>query len=164
MVLLLLCATAPNNEFLRSRSVNIRCNPASFTESDLGVVVDNDVEVEKAVGGGCAPRLALFSLLIVAAPAFVARNGTPQAQAQDQGASAAALVPSRALHLWQSLPAPRYVQPSSQGPKGATDLNLPAAIAARFGIGTDFFLNLFLTICGYIPGMYIVSVGDDTHH
>jgi len=28
----------------------------------------------------------------------------------------------------------------------------PLAVAARFGIGTDFWLNLLLTICGYIPG------------
>ncbi|KAF9069617.1 hypothetical protein BDP27DRAFT_1392285 [Rhodocollybia butyracea] len=28
----------------------------------------------------------------------------------------------------------------------------PLAVAARFGIGSDFFLNLLLTICGYIPG------------
>ena len=26
------------------------------------------------------------------------------------------------------------------------------AVAARFGIGKDFWLNLLLTICGYIPG------------
>lgn len=28
------------------------------------------------------------------------------------------------------------------------------AVAARFGIGLDFWLNLLLTICGYIPGTY----------
>jgi len=28
----------------------------------------------------------------------------------------------------------------------------PLAVAARFGIGSDFWLNLLLTICGYIPG------------
>jgi hypothetical protein len=28
-----------------------------------------------------------------------------------------------------------------------------AAVAARFGVGGDFFLNLLLTICGYIPGV-----------
>ncbi|KAG8823953.1 hypothetical protein FRC17_009208 [Serendipita sp. 399] len=28
----------------------------------------------------------------------------------------------------------------------------PLAVAARFGIGKDFWLNVFLTICGYIPG------------
>lgn len=28
----------------------------------------------------------------------------------------------------------------------------PSAVAARFGIGSDFWLNLILTICGYIPG------------
>ena len=27
-----------------------------------------------------------------------------------------------------------------------------AAVAARFGIGTDFWINVVLTICGYIPG------------
>jgi uncharacterized membrane protein YqaE (UPF0057 family) len=26
------------------------------------------------------------------------------------------------------------------------------AVAARFGIGKDFWINLFLTICGYFPG------------
>jgi len=28
----------------------------------------------------------------------------------------------------------------------------PLAVAARFGIGSDFWLNLLLTICGYFPG------------
>jgi uncharacterized membrane protein YqaE (UPF0057 family) len=28
----------------------------------------------------------------------------------------------------------------------------PLAVAARFGIGGDFWLNLFLTLAGYIPG------------
>jgi len=28
----------------------------------------------------------------------------------------------------------------------------PLAVAARFGIGSDFWLNCVLTICGYIPG------------
>ena len=28
------------------------------------------------------------------------------------------------------------------------------AVAARFGIGGDFWLNLLLTICGYIPGKW----------
>lgn len=28
------------------------------------------------------------------------------------------------------------------------------AVAARFGIGVDFWLNLLLTICGYIPGAF----------
>lgn len=31
-------------------------------------------------------------------------------------------------------------------------LDVSAAVAARFGIGRDFWLNLLLTICGYIPG------------
>ena len=26
------------------------------------------------------------------------------------------------------------------------------AVAARFGIGRDFWINVFLTLCGYIPG------------
>ncbi|EMD38316.1 hypothetical protein CERSUDRAFT_113479 [Gelatoporia subvermispora B] len=41
----------------------------------------------------------------------------------------------------------------------------PLAVAARFGIGTDFFLNLLLTICGYIPGhvhnFYIQNVRNN---
>ncbi|KAN0066345.1 hypothetical protein ACQY0O_000439 [Thecaphora frezii] len=28
----------------------------------------------------------------------------------------------------------------------------PLAVLVRFGIGIDFFVNIFLTICGYIPG------------
>lgn len=28
----------------------------------------------------------------------------------------------------------------------------PLAVAARFGIGSDFWLNLLLTLCGYFPG------------
>lgn len=35
----------------------------------------------------------------------------------------------------------------------SADHHLNAAVAARFGIGKDFWLNLLLTICGYIPGM-----------
>ncbi|KAG8708550.1 hypothetical protein FRC11_006372 [Ceratobasidium sp. 423] len=30
----------------------------------------------------------------------------------------------------------------------------PFAVAARFGIGKDFWINVLLTICGYIPGIY----------
>lgn len=30
------------------------------------------------------------------------------------------------------------------------------AVAARFGIGGDFWLNLLLTICGYIPGTMLI--------
>ncbi|KAF4615352.1 hypothetical protein D9613_003059 [Agrocybe pediades] len=33
----------------------------------------------------------------------------------------------------------------------------PLAVAARFGIGKDFWLNLLLTICGYIPGKFPFS-------
>lgn len=32
-------------------------------------------------------------------------------------------------------------------------LTSPAAVAARFGIGTDFWINVVLTLCGYVPGM-----------
>ncbi|EPQ32263.1 uncharacterized protein PFL1_00460 [Pseudozyma flocculosa PF-1] len=28
----------------------------------------------------------------------------------------------------------------------------PLAVLVRFGVGFDFFINIFLTICGYIPG------------
>jgi uncharacterized membrane protein YqaE (UPF0057 family) len=31
--------------------------------------------------------------------------------------------------------------------------HLLPAVAARFGIGGDFWLNLFLTLAGYIPGL-----------
>ncbi|KZT61529.1 hypothetical protein CALCODRAFT_427691 [Calocera cornea HHB12733] len=44
----------------------------------------------------------------------------------------------------------------------------PLAVAARFGIGTDFFLNLFLTICGYIPGhvhnFYIQNIRNNKNN
>ncbi|GHJ85948.1 hypothetical protein NliqN6_2350 [Naganishia liquefaciens] len=30
----------------------------------------------------------------------------------------------------------------------------PLAVAVRFGIGTDFFINVILTICGYFPGHF----------
>ncbi|KAI9566419.1 hypothetical protein HD554DRAFT_2025458 [Boletus coccyginus] len=45
----------------------------------------------------------------------------------------------------------------------------PLAVAARFGIGKDFWLNLLLTIAGYIPGhvhnFYIQNVRNNkTHH
>lgn len=28
----------------------------------------------------------------------------------------------------------------------------PLAVAVRFGIGRDFFINCVCTLCGYIPG------------
>ncbi|KAJ4000779.1 hypothetical protein F5050DRAFT_331306 [Lentinula boryana] len=44
----------------------------------------------------------------------------------------------------------------------------PLAVAARFGIGTDFFINTFLTICGYIPGhahnFYIQNIRNNKNH
>lgn len=42
--------------------------------------------------------------------------------------------------------------------KDLLSANLLPAVAARFGIGKDFWLNLLLTICGYIPGMLIMFV------
>lgn len=43
----------------------------------------------------------------------------------------------------------------------------PLAVAARFGIGKDFFINLVLTICGYIPGhghnFFIQNIRDNTN-
>lgn len=52
--------------------------------------------------------------------------------------------------------------PSSRSPKkhhGFTLLIMilgfllpPLAVAARFGIGKDFFINVVLTLCGYFPG------------
>ncbi|KAJ7774827.1 hypothetical protein B0H16DRAFT_1508603 [Mycena metata] len=44
----------------------------------------------------------------------------------------------------------------------------PLAVAARFGIGSDFWLNLLLTICGYFPGhghnFYIQNVRNNKNH
>jgi len=44
----------------------------------------------------------------------------------------------------------------------------PLAVAARFGIGGDFWLNLLLTICGYIPGhvhnFYIQNIRNNKTH
>ncbi|KAF5315796.1 hypothetical protein D9611_004694 [Ephemerocybe angulata] len=44
----------------------------------------------------------------------------------------------------------------------------PLAVAARFGIGKDFWLNLLLTICGYIPGhghnFYIQNIRNNKNH
>lgn len=43
----------------------------------------------------------------------------------------------------------------------------PLAVAVRFGIGKDFFINLVLTICGYIPGhghnFFIQNIRDNTN-
>ncbi|KAL7418384.1 hypothetical protein Q5752_006842 [Cryptotrichosporon argae] len=43
----------------------------------------------------------------------------------------------------------------------------PLAVAARFGIGTDFFINTFLCICGYIPchfhNFYIQNIRNNTN-
>ncbi|KAJ7285833.1 hypothetical protein C8J57DRAFT_1285929 [Mycena rebaudengoi] len=44
----------------------------------------------------------------------------------------------------------------------------PLAVAARFGIGSDFWLNLLLTICGYFPGhghnFYIQNIRNNKSH
>ncbi|OAX44655.1 hypothetical protein K503DRAFT_728939 [Rhizopogon vinicolor AM-OR11-026] len=44
----------------------------------------------------------------------------------------------------------------------------PLAVAARFGIGKDFWLNLLLTICGYIPGhahnFYIQNIRNNKNN
>ncbi|KAF5357912.1 hypothetical protein D9756_001570 [Leucocoprinus leucothites] len=44
----------------------------------------------------------------------------------------------------------------------------PLAVAARFGIGKDFWLNLLLTLCGYIPGhghnFYIQNIRNNKTH
>jgi len=44
----------------------------------------------------------------------------------------------------------------------------PLAVAARFGIGKDFWINLFLTIAGYIPGhghnFYIQNIRNNKTH
>ncbi|KAF8136359.1 hypothetical protein EV363DRAFT_1395473 [Boletus edulis] len=44
----------------------------------------------------------------------------------------------------------------------------PLAVAARFGIGKDFWLNLLLTIAGYIPGhvhnFYIQNIRNNKTH
>ncbi|KAF8654135.1 hypothetical protein AX16_003666 [Volvariella volvacea WC 439] len=44
----------------------------------------------------------------------------------------------------------------------------PLAVAARFGIGTDFWINVLLTIMGYIPGhghnFYIQNIRNNKTH
>ncbi|KAH9001267.1 hypothetical protein EDB92DRAFT_1963716 [Lactarius akahatsu] len=44
----------------------------------------------------------------------------------------------------------------------------PLAVAARFGIGSDFWLNLVLTLAGYIPGhvhnFYIQNIRNNKNH
>jgi len=44
----------------------------------------------------------------------------------------------------------------------------PLAVAARFGMGKDFWLNLLLTIAGYIPGhvhnFYIQNIRNNKNH
>ncbi|KAF9454493.1 hypothetical protein P691DRAFT_638054, partial [Macrolepiota fuliginosa MF-IS2] len=44
----------------------------------------------------------------------------------------------------------------------------PLAVAARFGITKDFWINLLLTICGYIPGhghnFYIQNIRNNKTH
>ncbi|KAI0306571.1 hypothetical protein B0F90DRAFT_1691001 [Multifurca ochricompacta] len=45
---------------------------------------------------------------------------------------------------------------------------MATTVAARFGIGGDFWLNLFLTIAGYIPGhvhnFYIQNIRNNKNH
>jgi uncharacterized membrane protein YqaE (UPF0057 family) len=44
----------------------------------------------------------------------------------------------------------------------------PLAVAARFGFNGDFWLNLLLTVCGYIPGhghnFYIQNIRNNKNH
>jgi len=44
----------------------------------------------------------------------------------------------------------------------------PLAVAARFGVGSDFWLNLLLTLAGYIPGhahnFYIQNIRNNKNH
>jgi len=44
----------------------------------------------------------------------------------------------------------------------------PLAVAARFGIGKDFWINLVMTVCGYIPGhahnFYIQNIRNNKNH
>jgi uncharacterized membrane protein YqaE (UPF0057 family) len=44
----------------------------------------------------------------------------------------------------------------------------PLAVAARFGIGKDFWINLLCTICGYFPGhghnFYIQNIRNNKNH
>jgi len=44
----------------------------------------------------------------------------------------------------------------------------PLAVAARFGVAKDFWINLLLTICGYIPGhghnFYIQNIRNNKTH
>jgi len=44
----------------------------------------------------------------------------------------------------------------------------PLAVAARFGIGKDLFINIILTLCGYIPGhahnFYIQNVRNNKNN
>jgi len=44
----------------------------------------------------------------------------------------------------------------------------PIAVAMRFGIGSDFYLNCLLTLCGYIPGhvhyFYIYNIRNNKTH
>ncbi|KAL0071409.1 hypothetical protein AAF712_001266 [Marasmius tenuissimus] len=44
----------------------------------------------------------------------------------------------------------------------------PLAVAARFGFGKDFWINIVLTICGYIPGhghnFYIQNIRNNKTH
>ncbi|KAI0341817.1 hypothetical protein BDW22DRAFT_1331809 [Trametopsis cervina] len=44
----------------------------------------------------------------------------------------------------------------------------PLAVAARFGVGADFWLNLVLTLAGYIPGhvhnFYIQNIRNNKNH
>jgi len=44
----------------------------------------------------------------------------------------------------------------------------PLAVAARFGIGKDFYLNVILTLCGYIPGhghnFYIQNIRNNKNN
>ena len=58
-----------------------------------------------------------------------------------------ALYPRNPVATAGYVPFRRLIRPS-------TDARL-AAVAARFGIGRDFWTNLVLTLCGYIPGKLI---------
>lgn len=58
------------------------------------------------------------------------------------------------VHPRHPLSPARYASSCLPSPLRISDrLSSLLAVAARFGFGSDFWLNLLLTICGYIPGM-----------
>jgi uncharacterized membrane protein YqaE (UPF0057 family) len=76
---------------------------------------------------------------------------------QQQRSSQRSITGLASLSSFLELYSPLLVRHFFLTPLSSPLTHLFSAVAARFGIGSDFWLNLFLTVAGYIPGLLSFS-------